>query len=386
MLLYPPHVAQGVPIADATAVATTAVLDNAPVETPRLMQPSAAALALKTHDVSWAHGLCAAVAKSVEAHPLRICILDNSGSMRAGDGKQLVKHGPAYVGYKTVGCTRWKELAEDAAAIATMSASLGARTDFHLLNPTPGLGACSVCTDAWSGIRPKGKTLDVASLQSALQSVSPNGSTPLTEKLMEVVSMIAPLAPRLRASGHAVSVLICTDGLPNDKRSFVQAMRQLQTLPVWVVVRLVTDDDAVVEYWNDLDRELEAPLEVLDDVRGEAKEVYALNPWLTYAPVLHLARLFGQPEKLFDALDEQPLPPSQIAAFLKLLLGVAELPEPELEPEAFLAAVRRALDEQPHAFDPKSGRMRPWVDLQKLEHALWRSKHCGKGGGGCVVM
>ena len=34
-------------------------------------------------------------------------------------------------------------------------------------------------------------------------------------------------------------------------------MRPLKDLPVWVVIRLCTDDASVVEYWNNVDRELE---------------------------------------------------------------------------------------------------------------------------------
>lgn len=351
-------------------------------ESPRLLPTASASAALKSLDNTFAHGLSAAAARSVEAHPLRVCILDNSGSMRSGDGKMLAKHNGAF---KTISCTRWKELSEDAIALAKMSEALGARTDFHLLNPVPGLNAATVCADAWASISPIGKTTDAASLSRTLSAVTPNGSTPLTEAVMTVASMIEPMSRSLRASGQAVAVLICTDGLPNNKNSFVQAMRQLQTLPVWVVVRLVTDDDAVVEYWNDLDRALEAPLEVLDDVRGEAAEVYKANPWLTYAPPLQLTRLFGHPEKLFDALDEEPLRPSQIAAFLRLLLGAEHLPEPELDVPAFLEEVRLALCDQPVAFDPRHNKMKPWVDLRQLERTMYKSKHC-KESGGCAIM
>ena len=199
------------------------------------------------------------------------------------------------------------------------------------------------------------------------------------------MSMITPIAQSLRANGQAVAVLLCTDGLPNNRQTFIQAMQQLQALPVWCVVRLCTDDDAVVNYWNDLDRALEAPLEVLDDVRGEAAEVTSLNPWLTYGPPLHMARLFGLPEKIFDAIDEESLLPPQIKEFMCTLLGVPELPEPEIDLNGFVSAVQQALLTQPRVIDPRSGKLQPWVDLRALERAL-RSKKCASNANGCALM
>ena len=51
-------------------------------------------------------------------------------------------------------------------------------------------------------------------------------------------------------------------------------MRQLEKLPVWVVVRLCTDEDKMVNYWNNVDSEVELNMDVIDDHLGEAREIY----------------------------------------------------------------------------------------------------------------
>lgn len=106
-------------------------------------------------------------------------------------------------------------------------------------------------------------------------------------------------------------VIIATDGEASDG-NLVEAMRPLKSLPVWIVLRLCTDEQRIVDYWNDIDQQLELNMEVLDDFKGEALEVKAHNPWLTYGEPLQRMREFGVHTKEIDFLDEQKCQLAQI--------------------------------------------------------------------------
>ena len=54
----------------------------------------------------------------------------------------------------------------------------------------------------------------------------------------------------------------------------LETMRCLKNLPVWVVIRLCTNDNNMTQYWNGIDSEVELNMDVIDDPLGEAKEIH----------------------------------------------------------------------------------------------------------------
>ena len=93
----------------------------------------------------------------------------------------------------------------------------------------------------------------------------PRGQTPLSEHIHQIHDRISHEAANLRARGQRICIILATDGLPSDnpqwlwggaKESFRQALNSLHGLPVWLVVRLLTDEARVVRYYNELDQQV----------------------------------------------------------------------------------------------------------------------------------
>lgn len=255
---------------------------------------------LRAH--SWPAGLQEALLRGLQRVPLRFMLVDDSGSMAIEDGHRVVSVGTRSA---TTTCSRWTELGDSIAFFAGLAAAAHAATEFRFLNREEPLLVGANTPDADSNLR---------RLLTALQQ-PPGGGTPLCFHIAEVVERVRSVEHVLRRSGQRAVVVIATDGEPSDGDMAV-AMKALERLPVWVVVRLCTDSDAVTAYWNNIDADLELELDVLDDLAGEAEEVAGSNPWLTYAQPLHRLREFGVPLKELDLLDERRLGVEDLRALL----------------------------------------------------------------------
>lgn len=322
-------------------------------------------------------GLAEALARNKQALPLSIWVVDNSGSMSTRDGHRIMPT-PRKNEFKVLDCTRWTEMQDTVEYHAQMAAVLNSPTVFRLLNDPGRIAGPQQFSIAERGDAFIDEDLTIAC--STMTNSSPGGVTPLTGHLREIHSNILALEQSLRHNGTKVVLVLATDGIPTDdrgytsdsvKHEFTSALRKFEGLPVWIVVRLCTDEQNVVEYWNNLDVNLELSLEVLDDFTAEAKEVHAHNKWLTYGLPLHRMREMGFHDRVFDLLDERKLAKDELRGFFRVLFGHGAMdgvPEPEANWKTFIAKITELTAKEGRIWNPLTRRMEPWVDIRRLKY------------------
>eukprot|EP00443_Scrippsiella_acuminata_P056656 CAMPEP_0115470064 /NCGR_PEP_ID=MMETSP0271-20121206/51806_1 /TAXON_ID=71861 /ORGANISM="Scrippsiella trochoidea, Strain CCMP3099" /LENGTH=490 /DNA_ID=CAMNT_0002897189 /DNA_START=62 /DNA_END=1531 /DNA_ORIENTATION=+ len=294
----------------------------------------------------------------------RIFLLDNSGSTQMPDGHYLVHEGGLQ---RMQNCSRWDEIKHMAVEHAAWNAKIGTPCEFILLNPPShperreGVDFASV--DTSSSSRQEAEQ-QVDTVRNMLDRINPGGVTPIADRLDELHRRISQQKQELVNLGQRVILVLVTDGLPTtassgmstnaDKHRLVTTLRRLTTdLPVFVIVRMVTDDNSVVDYYNSVDEEIELNLEVLDDIKSEAREIQKKgNGWLVYSPVLHHIREGGTFIKLFDLLDERQLAPVEVSLLCQLLLRQPGSPPFPGEPIKFVEALKQCVPGAAKVYDP----------------------------------
>jgi len=270
-------------------------------------------------------------------------------------------------------------------------------TIFRLLNhPGSSIGSqqFGICTNATcvndDNHHKIGAFAEVSNAERIMNAIRPQGGTPLTDHILAIQQQVMEIAPQLNATGKRAVVVIATDGIPTDsqgydsqgaRNQFVQALRLMEGLPVWIVIRICTDDDDVVEFYNDLDEKLELSLEVLDDFQGEAKEVFEFNPWLNYALPIHRIRELGFHDRVFDLIDERRLTKTDVRQYCQLLFGQDRFdgtPDPAVDWSGFIAALEKMSYGEEKQWNPISKKNKPLVSINRLKRTY--------GSGGCVIM
>ena len=302
----------------------------------------------------WPAGLVNSLFKSLDKNCIRFFVIDDSGSMERSDGLRVerVPNGSCV----KVPCTRWRELCDAVSFHAELAYEAQAPSEFRFLNRGHPI-EIGYADDDRASLR---------EFQELLRD-GPSRGTPLCHHVREIVRRIVSIEDDLRRTNKKVSLTIFTDGESSDG-DLAQALKPLERLPCWVVIRLCTNEDRIVQYWNTIDDNLELEMDVLDDWFGEGAEITQHNPWLTYGEPLHRFREFGSHYKELDLLDEAPLNADQLRATLAIVLGGEPntFPHPTADLPGLTKHVHRLLESTPPTVDPKSLGRAGWIVSSRL--------------------
>jgi hypothetical protein len=317
-------------------------------------------------------GLAQELKKSKLSFPLRLWVVDNSGSMLNSDCSRVVEsEGSGGGKMDVIKCNRWNELQHTVQRQAQLAQILGARTTFRLLNKSRTPGSVDEFTV-------HNLESEVEHANFVMASTRPDGVTPLTEHIVAMHDRIIAMQDNLVANGQRVAVVIATDGIPSDKYgdspdevrgAFCEALKKLQTLPVWIVLRLCTTEKDVLKFYQKMDKHLERPLECIANYTNEGKEIRTFNSWLNYALPLHRCREMGYHHRVFDLLDERELTIEELREFLELLFGAsafANAPNIHSDWKNFVSFLNTVLQNEERQWCPHSKKLEGWIDLRKL--------------------
>lgn len=299
----------------------------------------------------WPQGLQDVVVRGLKRFPLRFVIVDDSGSMLEPDGSMLVK---SAAGYNIVPASRWEELRSALKFHIDLVMNSGTQAEFRFLN-------------AANPVLVSPENPDSPNIIKALLEDGPGGGTPLCAVIRKVIISLQAHEATLKAAGQRACIIIATDGLSSDG-DIIEAMAPLQQLPCWIVVRLCTNEESIVQYWSEIDKKLELEIDVLDDLRGEAQEIRAKNPWFHYGEALHRVREFGIPVKEVDLLDERSLVGTQARVIAHTIYGgnLDSYPHPDADPNGFVAFVRNKQEGIPLIYDAITQTMEPWISPELI--------------------
>ena len=338
-------------------------------------KPNVAAAKAYLQSLAWPTGLQETLLKSVSKIGMRFIVVDDSGSMSQNDGRRIVSSSGSALEndatVKVISCTRWSELVQTLHFAAKLANEGKIPTEFRLLN---GADPCIV------GLGDDGN--DGYNFAEDCFTQEPAGQTPLCEHIRCVIDCVEQVADELRKNGLKAAIIICTDGEATDG-NISEVLQRLKKLPAWLVIRLCTNEQRLVDYWNGIDKELEIEVDVLDDLVSDAREVQAVNDWLVYGEPLHRMREFGAAAKEFDLVDETALGSEQMKALISHVYfgddSRSFTQHPDVDWKDFLHVVEAKARANPKTFCTLRNKFVPFIDTKKLARCYATSKKAGQG-------
>jgi len=334
------------------------------------------------------------VQKTKMAFALRIWIVDHSPLMKLVRAERFVRIKTGSPSLQAEQCSNWDELRDCVEYHIQLASKLEAPTQFRFLNDpfSAQLGPEGICVggiaDCGAAKQSHCPQLEPFDAVHLLRSVFPLGCMPLSHRIREIYQEILLMEPMLRSSGQRVLLVIATDTFPTDdlgmfsvefQQEFISNLRLLEGLPVWLVVRLCTNDATVSEFYNSLDSKVELSIDVLKYFKDEAVEIQKSNPWINYGFPLHRMREMGYRDRLLDLMDERAFTPLEIHDFCSVLFGAGSLdgvPDPPTDWNGFCQHLNSLLKNEELQWNPVKMKALPWIDTRRLKKIHGRRSYC----------
>jgi hypothetical protein len=305
-----------------------------------------------------------------------VYVIDNSTSMLEPDGKSFSTNDDDSI-QKRGGITRWEECIETTKQISKYNIKRGMKATYYLLNPDS--------VDEWeenidfvtidpseSGYEDQCEVLwnDILHLENV------NGSTPLdviTKKLRHSLKDLV----RTKEYKHVpINYIIITDGEPNNTLNFENELKILaDTYSIFLTINLCTDNDQIVEYYNDLDQKLGKEMggiDVLDDFEAEQNEILQIgNNFFVYTYDIHICRLAGCNSIIADSLDEIKFPPHYVVKLCNELTNIDNAKSPHWsENGLYIEYLKEKCTEINPVYNYKHKRFEPIINISNVNKML----------------
>jgi hypothetical protein len=326
-------------------------MQQLPTQTPPVTATQQQIIFLDQHGIS--SGLANILLTAKAARTVKIVVIENSSAMNVRDSHRIGPH------FENIACSRWEELNDCIAYHSQIAATFGIPTRFALLND-PKVGP------QYFTVGEKDPVMELKVAQHVMTQHLPYGPAMITEELQKlknyIVSCDSVLPPQA-----TVTVVLATQGIPTSGgQAFVNTLRNLEGLRVWVIIRLCTDDEKVFDFYNTLDAQINLPYDVIDDFFGEALEVYLRNPWLTYGMPLHRIRELGFHIPVLDVIDERALTIDEVRDLCYVLFA-KPLVDPSVDWRGFVQALANCMKQEKLQFNPVTRKVCPWINIHDLE-------------------
>ena len=263
----------------------------------------------------------------VDRSDMVIYVIDNSTSMDVEDGSifnELNNNSIQIINR----VSRWREACHKISKIAQYNIKRKMSATYYLLNP------CRY--NNWIEdidmvkIDPNDKNYNdklYILLNVLLNPDNVGGLTPLSSVTNKILNL---LTNENFNSRTLICYNIITDGQPNNKQQFKRCLENLcRQYNVFLTINLCTNNNEIVEYYNDLDKVLGnevSGLDVIDDFYSESIEIIkAGNGFITYTSDMHICRMAGCNSIIADSLDEGPLKIHHKMRLIKEILGNTDL-------------------------------------------------------------